>query len=140
MHLLRTHRAQRIPFPTLRFIAPSRTSAVKLRPPSDLPLLLVRIAIIAAAALAMAQPVLVTDARVNGWNNRLARAVVVDSSEAMQIADDRRRRRRRTLAKPLAAAEDGRGDARRSRSTRRRSTDGLTRAAAWLVDRAAGAS
>lgn len=131
VHLLRTHRAQRIPFPTLRFVAPSRTSAVKLRPPSDLPLLLVRIAIIAAAALAMAQPVLVTDARVNVWNNRLARAVIVDSSQAMQIPDTSGTTPS-ALAKPLAAAEVA-AAAHSIQIEAASLTDGLTRAAAWLI-------
>ena len=131
VHLLRTHRAQRIPFPTLRFIAPSRTSAVKLRLPSDIPLLLIRVAIVSAASLAMVQPVLLTDARVKVWNSRLIRAVVVDASDAMQIADDAGTKPV-DLVKPLADSETA-GAMQAIRIDTSSLGDGLTRAAAWLA-------
>ena len=130
VHLLRTHRARRILFPTLRFIAPSRSSSVRLRPPSDLPLLLIRIAIVAAAALAMAQPVLVTEARVKVWNSRLARAVVIDTGPAMHIADETGTTPI-ALAKPLASSEAA-GAAQAVQIETSSVADGLTRAAAWL--------
>jgi hypothetical protein len=131
VHLLRTHRARRIQFPTLRFIAPSRTSAVKLRPPSEIPLLFVRLGTIAAAALAMAQPVWLTQARVDSWNNRLARAVVVDTSEAMQVADASGTKPAE-LAKPIVDAEIA-AAMTAIRIDTPSLTDGLTRAAAWLA-------
>ncbi|MEO7275192.1 MAG: BatA domain-containing protein, partial [Vicinamibacterales bacterium] len=131
VHLLRTHRAQRIPFPTLRFIAPSRTAAVTLRPPSDLQLLMVRIGIIAAAALAMAQPVLVTRSRVASWNSRLVRAVVVDSSAAMQVGDGGGTKPAE-LVKPLAESEIA-GAAQAVRIDTSSLTDGVSRATAWLA-------
>ena len=36
IHLLRTRQAERIPFPSLRFVLPSETAAVRLRLPADL--------------------------------------------------------------------------------------------------------
>ena len=47
IHLLRRHRAARIPFPSLRFVRPAETSAVRLRRPSDSWLLVLRVAILA---------------------------------------------------------------------------------------------
>ena len=35
IHLLRTHHATRVAFPSLRFVQPSRTAAVRMRLPSD---------------------------------------------------------------------------------------------------------
>ena len=82
VHLLRTHRAERMFFPSLRFVSPSSTAAVRFRLPTDLLLLAVRLAIVAAAIAAAAGPVFVTPARVRAWNARTVRAVVVDSSIA----------------------------------------------------------
>ena len=62
IHLLRTRRADRIQFPSIRFIKPSTTAAVRLRSPSDWSLLAVRTAIVTAAVLALARPVLLTPA------------------------------------------------------------------------------
>ena len=92
VHLLRTHRAERIMFPSLRFVAPSRTAAVRFRPPTDTLLLLLRLAIVAAAVFALARPVIVTAARQRTWNGRTVRAIVVDTSAAMRVVDPAGRR------------------------------------------------
>ena len=84
VHLLLRHRAARILFPSLRFVRASRTAAVRLRPPSDLLLLALRLATLGLAVLALAQPLLLAPARVAAWNARLARAVVVDVSDSMK--------------------------------------------------------
>jgi hypothetical protein len=84
VHLLLRHRAPRIRFPSLRFVRASRPAAVRLRLPSDTVLLLIRLAIVALAVCALAQPLLFTRARASAWNARTARAVVVDSSESMR--------------------------------------------------------
>ena len=89
VHLLLRHRARRVPFPSLRFVRTSRTAAARLRAPSDLLLLVLRLAIIAIAVVALAQPLLITPARLAAWNTRIARAILLDRSESM---------------KPLAAA------------------------------------
>jgi hypothetical protein len=85
IHLLQRQRAARLSFPTDRFIRPAVTGAVRLRLPSDVLLLALRLAILAAAVCALAQPVLVTAGRLQAWNERTARAVVVDTSESMSM-------------------------------------------------------
>lgn len=80
VHLLRTRRARRVPFPAVRFVQPSRTASVRLRPPSDLLLLALRLSIVAAAVAAAAQPLWLSASRVAAWDARVARAVVVDTS------------------------------------------------------------
>jgi hypothetical protein len=84
VHLLRQPRAVRVPFPSLRFVQPSRTVAARMRRIADPWLLLVRVLIVGAAGLALAQPVLLTPARLDTWNSRTARAVVLDTSRSMQ--------------------------------------------------------
>lgn len=85
IHLLRTHHARRIAFPTIRFVPASRTAAVRPRAPSDLLLLAVRMGIVALAVVASAQPIWLTSARLSAWNARVARAVVVDTSESLSM-------------------------------------------------------
>jgi hypothetical protein len=86
IHLLRTRQAERIPFPSLRFVLPSKTAAVRLRLPADWLLLLARLAIVAAAVTAVAGPVIVTPSRVRAWNARTARAVIVDAAPGVPVA------------------------------------------------------
>jgi hypothetical protein len=83
IHLLRTRRAPTVPFPSVQFVRPSPVAAIKAGRPSDLLLMLLRAAIVALAVLALAQPLLLTSSRVNAWNARVARAIVVDRSESM---------------------------------------------------------
>ena len=80
IHILIQRRAERIPFPTLRFLQPTRLAAIRRHLLEDLPLLAVRVALLAAAAAAFAGPLLVTAARRNAWDRRSVRAVVVDRS------------------------------------------------------------
>ena len=82
IHLLKRHRATRVPFPTLRFLTDSRAAAVKLRSLSDPLLLVLRVAAIAAAVLAAAQPDVVTSWQRARDDRRLARAIVVDTSSS----------------------------------------------------------
>ena len=83
VHLLRRERAPRIAFPSLRFVREARTAAVRIRLPADIWLLVVRVAIVAGAAVALAQPLFVTPARREIWDARVSRAVVVDVSPSM---------------------------------------------------------
>jgi hypothetical protein len=87
VHLLLRHRAERVRFPSLRFVRPSRTAAVRLRLPSDLALLLLRMAIAAVAIAASAQPLLLAPSRLRAWNARIARAIVVDVSPSTRPPD-----------------------------------------------------
>src|SRR5512145_555978 len=86
VHLLRRRRAPRVEFPSLRFIRPSTATSVRLRPPADWLLLLLRCATVALASCAIAQPLLLTRSRLAAWNARFARVAVVDTSESMRAA------------------------------------------------------
>jgi Aerotolerance regulator N-terminal len=129
IHLLRTRHARRVPFPTIRFVPPSRTAAVRLRPPSDLLLLCVRMGIVGLAAVAAAQPIWLSPSRLDGWNGRVARALVVDTSESMRM----RRADARTAADDAAAAAEA--EQRGELTWRVEHADlreGIRRASAWL--------
>jgi hypothetical protein len=86
VHLLRRQRARTLMVPTVRFIPALDQSIVRLRTPADGWLLLLRMAIVACAALAVARPLLLTDARTDAWGERVARVVVVDVSESSGAA------------------------------------------------------
>lgn len=77
VHLLTKQQVHRLPFPTLRFIPRAQSAALRARVLSDWPLLLVRLLIVAAAIAAVSAPVLVSEARREAWNQRVARVVVV---------------------------------------------------------------
>jgi aerotolerance regulator-like protein len=88
IHILVQRRATPFPFPTLRFLQPTRLAAIRRHVLEDLPLLAVRTAAIAAAAGALAGPLLLTPARRAAWNARLARAIVSDGvARAFQGAE-----------------------------------------------------
>lgn len=82
VHLLRRQRARRLIVPTVRFVPVLDPSVVRPRRPADGWLLVLRMAIVACAALALARPLLLTDARTAAWAGRIARVVVVDVSES----------------------------------------------------------
>ena len=86
VHLLRRQRARTLRVPTVRFIPTVDQSIVRLRTPADGWLLLLRMAIVASAALALARPLLLTDARAAAWGEAVARVVVVDVSESSGAA------------------------------------------------------
>jgi hypothetical protein len=131
LHLLRTHHAKRVAFPSLRFVQPSRAAAVRMRLPSDVLLMVVRITTVALAVAALAGPMVLTDSRTAAWNARTARAVVVDVSDSMRVADG-------SGAPPEgAAAEVAAAELRTATYARRIDTrdvgDGLARASRWLA-------
>jgi hypothetical protein len=131
IHLLRTHRATRVAFPSLRFVQPSRTAAVRMRLPSDVSLMIVRVAILALAAAALAGPIVLSASRMSTWNARTARAVVVDTSDSMRAPDA-------TGARPERAAAEAADAELRSATYGRRFDaatldDGVRRAARWLA-------
>jgi hypothetical protein len=126
IHLLRQHRASRVVFPSLRFVHSSRTAAVRLRSIADPWLLLLRLAALALAVFALAEPMVVTPSRLSAWNARVARAVVVDTSESMRL-----------LGAESAAREAAGAEMQSAFSARRfESADldaALEQAAAWLA-------
>jgi hypothetical protein len=88
IHILIQRRAERLPFPTLRFLQPTRLAAIRRHLLEDLPLLAVRAALLAAAAAALAGPLLVTASRRQAWDRRVVRAVVADDgARAVQASD-----------------------------------------------------
>jgi hypothetical protein len=130
IHLLRTRVAERIPFPSLRFVMAARTAAVRFRPPADWLLLLVRLAIVTAAVAAVAAPVIVTASRIRVWNARIVRAVILDTTTPMS-APDASGRRPLDAAREAAAAEVG--SATQVAQIEGASVrDSLVRAASWL--------
>lgn len=88
VHLLRRQRARTLVVPTIRFVPAADRSIVRMRLPTDLWLLLLRVAIVACAALALAQPLVLTDARAAAWSDRIARVVVVDRTESAEVGEE----------------------------------------------------
>ena len=86
IHLLVQRRAERFPFPTLRFLQPTRLAAIRRHVLEDLPLLAVRVALLAAAVAALAGPLFVTKARRLAWDRRVVRATVVDTGIGGDVA------------------------------------------------------
>jgi hypothetical protein len=85
IHLLVHRRAETLLFPTLRFLEPTRLASIRRHRLDDVRLLVVRSALLAAAAAAFAGPVVMTGARRASWNARVARAVVTDSPSAPAV-------------------------------------------------------
>ena len=121
IHLLLRRRAVRVPFPTVRFLVASEQSAVRVRRPSDVLLLLVRTAIVACAALAIARPLFLSDGRRDAWSRRTTRAIVVDTSASVNAA---------RAAEAVAAETRGAAVSKPFEAPLLR--DALMRAAAWL--------
>jgi len=80
IHILIQRKAERFPFPTLRFLQPTRLAAIRRHLLDDWLLLAVRVALLAAAAAALAGPLIVTSARRQAWDRRVARAIVTDDA------------------------------------------------------------
>jgi aerotolerance regulator-like protein len=114
IHILVQRRAERLAFPTLRFLQPTRLAAIRRHVLEDPALLAVRAAILAAAVAAFAAPLILTPARRQVWERRVVRAVVLDTGIA---------------SRPAPA-----GDAlyRTREFTRTALPDAVRRAVAWL--------
>jgi aerotolerance regulator-like protein len=85
IHFLVQRRAEPFPFPTLRFLQPTRLAAIRRHVLDDVPLLALRAAALAAGAAAVAGPLLVTPGRRQAWERRIVRATVIDTT-AQDIA------------------------------------------------------
>ncbi len=129
IHILVQRRAERFPFPTLRFIQPTRLAAIRRHVLEDVLLLAIRAATVAAAVAAVAAPLVVTPGRRAEWNHRLVRAVVVDNaparpSDVAPPAD---------VAIPSEVARQPSAPAFRTQTFSTTSLpDGIHRAVAWL--------
>ncbi|MGV3708791.1 MAG: BatA domain-containing protein [Gemmatimonas sp.] len=86
IHLLSQKRAVQRKFPSLRFLDVSRLLPTRSPNLTDIPLMLVRMLIVAMGVLALAQPLFRSQAREQSFNASLARVVVVDTSRSMQRA------------------------------------------------------
>jgi hypothetical protein len=126
IHLLRRRRADRVPFPSLRFVASAQTSAARFRRLSDRWLLVLRIAVLASGIAALAKPVLLTSARMETWNASTARAILVDTSASMRATANTDRANHAADANARSAAYSRRFDEPML-------ADGVARAAAWLT-------
>ncbi|HYE88382.1 MAG TPA: BatA domain-containing protein, partial [Vicinamibacterales bacterium] len=77
VHLFARQPVRRLDFPSLRFLRETQLAAFRRRRVEDAVLLACRAAIVAAAAVALAGPVVQTTARSAGYANRLSRAMVI---------------------------------------------------------------
>jgi Aerotolerance regulator N-terminal len=80
VHLFSRRRARIEPFPSLRFLDVSRLLPTRRTQLSDLPLLLIRLGVLAAAVAALAQPLFRADRRAGAMDASLARVIVLDTS------------------------------------------------------------
>ncbi len=127
VHLLMRRHATRVVFPAMRFVPAVQGAAVRFRAPSDLGLLVLRGAAVTAAAIAAAQPLFVTPARQRAWADRVARAVIVDTSPSVDTA----------VAQQLAAGEAA-GTFASQRFASSDVRDAVHRATGWLAAAPAG--
>jgi hypothetical protein len=86
IHLLVHRRSERLDFPSIQFLQPTRFASMRRHVLGDLALLAVRVAILAVAVAALAGPLLTTMARRASWNARVARAIVIDPREPGRAA------------------------------------------------------
>jgi hypothetical protein len=133
IHFLTRAQPRPQPFPTLRFLAVSQTTAMRRRALRDRALLAVRAGILAAVVAALAQPYLRTALRQHVGAATLSRAIVIDTSASLNrtTADGRTAisvARTQADAVQPAAAATVRIDARRIR-------DGVMQATTWLAAR-----
>lgn len=127
IHILIQRRAERFAFPSLRFLQPTRLAAIRRHLLEDLPLLVVRIAILAVAAAALAGPLLVTAARKQAWDRRVVRAVV--RGERVGGAGERVGAE---LARPASTRAEQASPLRQAAFEGASLGDGIRRAVLWL--------
>jgi hypothetical protein len=120
IHILVRRTAERFPFPTLRFLQPTRLAAIRRHLLEDWRLLAVRAALLAAAAAALAGPLIVTNGRRQAWDRRVATAVVADAAATATAV--------RTGAGPAGSAPEPLQQTFRATSL----GDGIRRAVLWL--------
>ena len=78
IHVLVQRKAERLAFPSLRFLQQGRLASIRRHLLEDVPLLAIRSSIVAAAVAALAGPLIITRTQRQAWNSRVARAIVVD--------------------------------------------------------------
>ena len=137
VHWLARHHAQRIRFPTIEFLMRSSPVSVRRHRLRDKRLLAVRIASIAVAVLALAQPAWV---RPGAPAVRPARAIVLDTSASLgrTLADGRVGMdvARDTASAAASADTPASPDAPSVTIATERLSEGVAKAAAWLARQA----
>jgi hypothetical protein len=103
IHLLGRGRARILRFPSLRFIDATRPTPLERTRIHDPWLLVVRLAILAAAVMALAEPLVQTRARRQASSSVEARAVILDTSESVRRAMDGRLDSARAMARRAEA-------------------------------------
>jgi hypothetical protein len=83
IHLFVRQQTRTLPYPSLRFLRETALAAFRRQRIQDAALLACRIAIIAAAAAALAAPLLMTPSRTAGYAARVVRAVVLVETGAV---------------------------------------------------------
>jgi len=135
IHILVQRQAERLAFPSLRFLQQTRLASVRRHVLEDIVLLAIRAAIVAAAVAALAGPLLITPLRHQAWNGRLVRATVVSDTNppspraagaSASRAEARVNRDRAEAGQPNDATFLAQTFATRSL------TEGIHRAVAWL--------
>ena len=87
VHLFSRRHTRVLPFPSLRFLEPSRLLPTRQTRLSDVPLLLLRLLLLAVATAALAQPLWSPNARDTGVG--VARVLIVDTAVVMDAAAHR---------------------------------------------------
>jgi hypothetical protein len=99
IHILVQRKAERLRFPSLRFLQQGRLASIRRHVLEDVLLLAIRAAIVAAAVAALAGPLIVTRTQRQAWNARVARAIVVDDIARAASASARNPFERATVDK-----------------------------------------
>jgi hypothetical protein len=99
IHILVQRKAERLPFPSLRFLQQGRLASIRRHVLEDVGLLAIRAAIVAAAVAALAGPLIVTRTQRQAWNARVVRATVVDDVARAASASARNPFERATVDK-----------------------------------------
>jgi hypothetical protein len=126
IHILVQRKAERLPFPSLRFLQQGRLAAIRRHVLEDVLLLAIRAAIVAAAVAALAGPLVVSRTQRQAWNVRVVRAIVVDDIARAASASARNPFERATVDKLQPPAFLSQTFEARALS------DGIPRAVAWL--------
>ena len=119
IHLLARHRSRRLRFPSLKFVPVAQMAALRRRVLTNWPLLVVRLLIVAVAVAAFASPVVISEARRQSWDQRVARAIVVASPQSDEIRS--------------IAAEEARASFASAEFTAATVPDALREAERWLA-------
>jgi hypothetical protein len=107
IHILVQRKAERLPFPSLRFLQQGRLASIRRHVLEDVLLLAIRVAIVVAAVAALAGPLIVSRTQREVWNARVVRAIVVDGVARGSSASARGDVERATADAPKREEREG---------------------------------